>query len=81
MYFDPRLSRMKELTWRPEIAEDMSSVKAEDGLGGRLPLVGSGGGMLLSVTSSGEDRCTRTLALVTLLGILIGDGVGFLVEG
>ena len=30
---------------------------------------------------SGEERCTLILVLVTLLGILIGEGVGFRVEG
>ena len=88
LYLDARLSleRMKELTWRawaklvPDIAEDMSSVRAEDGLGGRLPFVGRGGGMPVSVESAGEDRCTLIFALVTLFGILIGVGVCFLAE-
>lgn len=66
----------------PDIAEFMSSVTAEEGLGGRLPFVGSGGGTAEStlVASSGEDRCTLILELVTLLGILIGEGVGFLIH-
>lgn len=82
---------MKELTCSafakvvPEIAEDiMSSVIAELGLGGRLPFVGRGGGMVLpdftEIGPSGDDRWTLIFALVTLLGIRIGEGVGFRVD-
>lgn len=85
MYLDARdsLERMNEFTCRtcakldPEIAEDISSVIADEGLGGRLPLVGRGGGTPEPV-STGDERCTWIFALVALLGILIG--VGFLIE-
>ncbi len=65
----------------PDTADEMSSVIAEEGLGGRLLLVGSGGGTFLlpSALSSAED-CTLIFALVELFGILMGDGVGFRME-
>ena len=86
LYFDARASfeRMKESTRKtcaklvPEMAEGMSSVRAEEGLDGRLPFVGSGGGIPLEF--SGEERCTLIFVPVTLLGILIGEGVGFLAD-
>ena len=65
----------------PDTAEEISSVSAEDGLGGRLFFVGRGGGILLLVSAlSSADDCTLIFALVELLGILIGEGVGFLEE-
>ena len=92
LYLDARdsLERMNEFTTSararlvPEMTEDMSSVMADEGVGGLLGFVGSGGGIspeLTSTASSVEDRWTLILALVRLLGILIGEGVGFLVEG
>lgn len=65
----------------PDTADEMSSVIAEEGLGGRLFLVGSGGGtfLLASALSSAED-CTLIFALVELFGILMGEGVGFRME-
>lgn len=65
----------------PDTADEMSSVIAEEGLGGRLLLVGSGGGtfLLASALSSAED-CTLIFTLVELFGILMGDGVGFRME-
>ena len=66
----------------PETADGISSVTAERGLGGALE--GTGGGMppeSAPSEPSGEERCTLIFAPVTLVGILIGDGVGFREDG